>query len=44
MATTMTDRVLEELEVGQTVEMSFRKLASQDGLHNYFWKSIPLRS
>ena len=44
MATMMTDRVLEELEVGQTVEMSFRKLASQDGLHNYFWKSIPLRS
>ena len=44
MATMMTDRVLEELEVGQTVEMSFRKLASQDGIHNYFWKSIPLRS
>jgi hydroxymethylglutaryl-CoA synthase len=43
MATMMTDRVLEELEVGQTVEMSFRKLASQDGIHNYFWKSIPLR-
>ncbi len=43
MATIMTDRVLEELEVGMTVEMSFRKLVSQDGIHNYFWKSIPLR-
>ena len=43
MATTMTDRVLEEIKVGMPVEMSFRKLASQDGLHNYFWKSIPLR-
>lgn len=44
MATIMTDRVLEEIEVGMPVEMSFRKLASQDGIHNYFWKSIPLRS
>ena len=43
MATLMTDRVLEEIEVGMSVEMSFRKLASQDGIHNYFWKSIPLR-
>ena len=43
MATMMTDRVLEEIEVGMSVEMSFRKLASQDGVHNYFWKSIPLR-
>jgi len=44
MATMMTDRVLEEIKVGMPVEMSFRKLVSQDGLHNYFWKSIPLRS
>ena len=43
MATMMTDRVLEELQVGQTVEMSFRKLASQDNIYNYGWKSIPLR-
>ncbi len=44
MATVMTDRVLEELKIGMPVEMSFRKLATQDGFHNYFWKSIPLRS
>ena len=44
MATMMTDRVLEEIEVGMPVELSFRKLVSQDGFHNYFWKSMPLRS
>jgi len=44
MATIMTDRVLEEIEVGMPVEMSFRKLVSQDGMHNYGWKSVPLRS
>ncbi|TET74974.1 MAG: hypothetical protein E3J42_04190 [Dehalococcoidia bacterium] len=44
MATLMTDRVLEEIEVGMSVEMSFRKLSSQNGIHNYFWKSIPLRT
>ena len=43
MATMMTDRVLEEIKIGMPVEMSFRKLATQDGFHNYFWKSIPLR-
>ncbi len=44
MATMMTDRVLEEISVGMPVEMSFRRLASQDGMHNYGWKSVPLRS
>lgn len=44
MATMMTDNVLEEVAVGMSVEMSFRRLASQDGMHNYGWKSVPLRS
>jgi 3-hydroxy-3-methylglutaryl CoA synthase len=44
MATMMTDRVLEEIKIGMPVEMSFRKLVTQDGFHNYFWKSIPIRS
>jgi len=44
MVTIMTDRVLDEIEVGMPVEMSFRKLATQNGFHNYFWKSMPLRS
>ena len=43
MATIMTDKVLEDLSVGMPVEMSFRRLASQDGMHNYGWKSVPLR-
>ncbi len=44
MATIMTDRVLEEIQVGMPVEMSFRRLATQDGIHNYGWRSTPLRS
>ena len=44
MATVMTDRALEQIKVGMPVEMSFRKLVTQDGFHNYFWKSTPLRS
>ncbi len=43
MVTMMTDRDLDEITVGMPVEMSFRKLYSTDGIHNYFWKSIPLR-
>ena len=43
MATIMTDRVLDEIKIGMPIEMSFRKLATQDGFHNYFWKSIPVR-
>ena len=43
MATMMTDRALDELYVGMPVEMSFRKLVSKDGFHNYGWKSIPVR-
>ena len=38
-----TDRALDELYVGMPVEMSFRRLASKDGFHNYGWKSIPVR-
>lgn len=44
MVTIMTDRVLDEIAVEMPVEMSFRKLVTQDGFHNYFWKSMPLRS
>ena len=44
MITIMTDRVLDEIEIGMPVEMSFRKLVTQNGFHNYFWKSMPLRA
>lgn len=40
---TMTDRVVEEVRVGMPVEMSFRKLYTAGGIHNYFWKSTPVR-
>ena len=26
------------------VEMTFRKLFTSDGIHNYFWKARPLRT
>jgi len=40
----MTDREVEQVKPGLAVEMSFRKLFVKDGVHNYFWKSIPLRT
>jgi len=40
----MTDRDPEEVKVGLPVEMSFRKIIVKDGIHSYFWKSIPLRT
>lgn len=40
---TMTDRDISEIKVGTPLEMSFRKLYSAGGIHNYYWKCIPLR-
>lgn len=40
----LTDRDPEEVKVGLPVEMSFRKIIFKDGIHNYFWKSVPLRT
>ena len=39
----MTDRELDEVQVGMPVEMSFRKLRVVNGIHNYYWKSVPVR-
>ena len=39
----MTDRELDEVHVGMPVEMSFRKLHVVNGIHNYYWKSVPER-
>ncbi len=39
----MTDRELEEVQIDMPVEMSFRKLRVVNGVHNYYWKSVPLR-
>ncbi|HSF33324.1 MAG TPA: zinc ribbon domain-containing protein [Candidatus Tectomicrobia bacterium] len=40
---TMTDRVIEDIEVDMPLEMSFRKLYEAEGIHNYFWKCTPVR-
>lgn len=40
----LTDRDIKEVKIGLPVEMSFRRLGLVDGIHSYFWKSIPLRT
>ncbi len=32
------------MTIGGRVEMTFRKLFTADGIHNYFWKARPVRS
>jgi len=32
------------VSIGMTVEMTFRRLNTADGIANYFWKARPLRS
>lgn len=41
--TMMTDRDIDELKVDLPVEMTFRKLFTAKGVHNYYWKSMPVR-
>lgn len=40
---TMTDRDIGQIKIGMPVEMSFRKLHTAGGIHNYFWKCMPIR-
>jgi hydroxymethylglutaryl-CoA synthase len=39
----LTDVDAGEVAIGGRVEMTFRRLATSDGIHNYFWKARPLR-
>jgi hypothetical protein len=39
----LTDVDPDALKVGDRVEMTFRKLSTSDGIHNYFWKAKPIR-
>ena len=39
----MADRDPEECQVGMGVEMTFRRIFFDKGVHNYFWKCKPLR-
>jgi 3-hydroxy-3-methylglutaryl CoA synthase/uncharacterized OB-fold protein len=38
----LTDCDVESVEVGTRVEMTFRRLFSAEGIHNYFWKARPI--
>lgn len=39
----MADRLFSEVKVGMPVDMTFRKYFSHEGIHNYIWKTMPLR-
>lgn len=39
----LTDVDPDEMKVGSRVEMTFRRLFSADGIHDYFWKARPVR-
>ena len=38
----LTDVDPTTVKIGDRVEMSFRRLYTQDGIHNYFWKARPV--
>jgi hydroxymethylglutaryl-CoA synthase len=40
----LTDADPEEIRSGSRVEMTFRRLFSADGIHDYFWKARPVRT
>ena len=40
----LTDVDAETLKIGDRVEMTFRRLYSADGIHDYFWKARPVRT
>jgi hydroxymethylglutaryl-CoA synthase len=39
----MTDTTVPELAIGSRVEMTFRRIYTALGVHNYFWKARPLQ-
>ena len=41
--TEVTDCEPEKVAIGDVVEMTFRRLYTADGIHNYFWKARPIR-
>jgi hydroxymethylglutaryl-CoA synthase len=40
----LTDAAPDEARIGLRVEMTFRRLVTAAGVHNYFWKARPVRS
>jgi len=39
-----TDVDAADVAIGDRVEMTFRRLFTADGIHNYFWKARPVRA
>ena len=39
----LTDAVPDEVRIGLQVQMTFRRLVTAAGVHNYFWKARPIR-
>lgn len=39
----LTDAYSSDIAVGDEVEMTFRRILTARGIHNYFWKARPLR-
>jgi uncharacterized OB-fold protein len=39
----LTDAAEDEVRIGLRVEMTFRRLVTASGVHNYFWKARPVR-
>ncbi len=39
----LTDATPDEAAIGLRVEMTFRRLVTSGGIHNYFWKAKPVR-
>ena len=39
----LTDVDAGSVAIGDRVEMTFRRLFTVDGIHNYFWKARPVR-
>jgi len=39
----LTDAAEDEVRIGLRVEMTFRRLVTTAGVHNYFWKARPVR-
>jgi hydroxymethylglutaryl-CoA synthase len=40
----LADARPDEIDIGARVEMTFRRLYTSGGVHNYFWKARPLRN
>jgi uncharacterized OB-fold protein len=40
----LTDVDADAVRIGDRVEMTFRRLFTADGIHDYFWKARPVRA